>query len=444
MALLAASLCGLDARAAPLDNHSCGWLFRLSGDQVNAAFPDAAARYWIAAVPIPPGYHLDLSGNFPHARYISFITYDFASRAIDGIADYQIVPQPRSVNPFVPGANRNARRRAYVVHVRNEQLPATRAQNSIYTENQDKPVPKTTRPARTALVIYRVYEPDERYAVAEDITGGVGLPSMKLVSDDNTKPAVAIPSCHDTSLPDLQLTQRLANAPGGSNTDGLPQSGLGGHNPPQWLRYTNAANGLASNLLNNDTPTGTTAWPPAQQATNMLPSGGFYENIHNAYVFTGYSQAFGDVLVIRGKAPTTPSTYPNTPTMGTGQLRYWSFCTNAATTQFLACAQDDQIPTDSSGFYTIVVSSSNNRPANATESCGVKWLAKGPAPQSVLILRNMLPATDFAQAIQNAKQGSEQTTMGDFYPQGKYFDHAASFAALGCPVDTSRLPYPGQ
>jgi hypothetical protein len=130
--------------------------------------------------------------------------------------------------------------------------------------------------------------------------------------------------------------------------------------------------------------------------------------------------------------------------MGTGQLRYWSFCTNAATTQFLACAQDDQIPTDANGFYTIVVSTAAGRPSNATEACGVKWLPKGASPQSTLILRNMLPDPSFAQAVQNARQGNEQPTMGDFYPRGQYFLHADAFEQLGCPVNTNQLPYPGQ
>src|SRR2546423_538700 len=112
------------AHGQGLSPHSCAWLFRLSGDQVNAAFPDSAARYWVAQIPLPPGYHADLMGRFPHARYISFIDYDAASRAIDGIADYEIAPDPGSTNPFEPLADRTATQRSYVVHVRNEVMPA--------------------------------------------------------------------------------------------------------------------------------------------------------------------------------------------------------------------------------------------------------------------------------------------------------------------------------
>src|SRR5438046_1977073 len=104
VALLASAAAGAVVPAsptsvAPAGPQSCGWLFRLSGDQVNAAFPDQAARYWVAELPIPPGSHAEISGEFPHARYISFITYDPASRAIDGIADNQIAPAAGSTNP---------------------------------------------------------------------------------------------------------------------------------------------------------------------------------------------------------------------------------------------------------------------------------------------------------------------------------------------------------
>ena len=53
-------------------------------------FPDAAARYWVAPLPIPPGFHVEIDGQFPHARYMSFMTYDPATRAIDGIHDSEV------------------------------------------------------------------------------------------------------------------------------------------------------------------------------------------------------------------------------------------------------------------------------------------------------------------------------------------------------------------
>jgi hypothetical protein len=41
----------------------------------------------------------------------------------------------------------------------------------------------------------------------------------------------------------------------------------------------------------------------------------------------------------------------------------------------------------------------------------------------------MLPDPAFKQAIQNARQGTEQKTLGPYYPSGYYFHHAADFDA---------------
>jgi hypothetical protein len=409
---------------------SCGWVFRLSGDQVNAAFPDAAARYWITTLPVPPGFHIEAAGQFPHSRYISFITYDPASRAIDGIADYQIAPNAGSSNPFLPGARRTVKRRGYTVFVRNEVEPLDAsgqpkpAQNTIYTEVPGQPT-KTSRPTQTTTVVYRVYEADKGL----DIAGGVGLPRLSLVADDGSQRR-AVPDCPDHSLPSTQaLTDGLAAAGSGPGSDSLPSTQLGGRNPPQWVRYTNAVNGLANGVLNNDRTGDTPAWPPVSAATNTLPSGGFYENVNNAYMTAFDSSSFGDVLVFHAQAPTTPRTYDGERTMGTGQLRYWSMCSNASTTQYLGCVKDDDVRLDANGYYTVVISTAANRPASARPGCGISWLPKGPLPSAPIILRNMLPAPGFAQAIQNAKQGSEEATLGAYYPRGYYFDHAANFDA---------------
>lgn len=404
---------------------SCGWLVRISGDQVNAAFPDQAARYWLARVPIPPGFHLELDGQFPHARYISFVTYDPATRAIDGIPDVGIVPDPGSITPFLAGASRTATNRSYKVYVVNAAIPASGpAPNTIYTDNgQPPPQTKTSQPTQTAEFIYRVYEPDQGLS----ITGGVGLPEINLVSDDGTQ-REAIPDCPDHSLPSTQaITNGLAAAGPGPGNDRVPSAELGGQDPPVWLKYTNLANGVANGTLNN--PRTGAAWPAAQQTTNRLPSGGSYENPNNAYMTTFDSASYGDILVFHGEAPTTPQTYlPSDTTMGTGQLRYLSICSNTSTSQYLACVKDDDLALDSSRYYTIVISTAANRPKSANSKCGVEWLPKGPLPSAPIILRNMLPDPSFTQAIQDVPaQGQEQATLGPYYPEGYYFDHASNF-----------------
>jgi hypothetical protein len=318
--------------------------------------------------------------------------------------------------------------RGYAVYVVNGGIPAGgRAQNTIYTDNgQPEPQTKSSSATQMTTIVYRVYEADQGL----DVMGGVGLPELSVVSDDGTR-RQTLPDCPDHSLPSTQsLTDQLAGAGPGAGNDGIPSAELGGQDPPVWLKYTNLVNGVGNGVLNN--PRTQAAWGPYQQASNMLPPGGFFDNLDNAYMVAFDTSSYGDIVVFHGKAPTTPQTYlPSDTTMGTGQLRYWSMCSNTSTTQYLGCVKDDDVPVDSQGYYTIVISSAANRPVTAKPACGIEWLPKGPLPSAPIILRNMLPDPGFTQAIQDIPaQGEEQATLGPYYPQGYYFDHASNFDAF--------------
>lgn len=424
---VAALLGAPGATALPGGTQSCGWALEISGDQANVAFPDEAARYWVAQVPLPTGFHVEIDGRFPHARYMSFMTYDPATRAIDGIHDSEIVPDRGSSNPFLAGADRTDAARSYSVYAVKGTIPASgRAPNTIYTDNgAAEPQTKTSSPTQMTTIIYRVYEADQGL----DITGGVGLPSISIVSSSGTR-RETLPSCRASSVPSTQtVTSKLAAAGGGAGNDSVPSTELGGQDPPVWLRYTNLVDGVGNGVLDN--PRTGAAWSQLAPEANMLPPGGFYDNLDNAYMTTYDTSSYGDILVFHGKAPTTPQTYdPSDTIMGTGQLRYWSMCSNMSTTQYLGCVDDTEVPLDAEGYYTIVISTAANQPADANPGCGIEWLPKGPLPSAPLILRNMLPDPSFTQAIQDVPaQGQEQATLGPYYPQGYYFDHAADFDA---------------
>jgi hypothetical protein len=49
-----------------------------------------------------------------------------------------------------------------------------------------------------------------------------------------------------------------------------------------------------------------------------------------------------------------------------------------------------------------------------------------------LLVRNMLPASDFTQTVQNVKvPGDEKQVLGEYLPKGKYFTRS-DFEKLGC------------
>lgn len=418
VAVLAGSS-GAEAAGRP-----CGWNLQVSGDQANVLFPDDAATYWTARVPIPAGAHVELRGRFPYARYTSLTTYTGQFQAIDGINDTVIRPDPRSRNPFLPGADRTAASRRYTVRIVNARIPTEgRAPNTLYTENADGS--KSTKAQSTAGFVLRIYEGDR----GRGRSGGVPLPAITLVL--GTGQRIPLPDCPDTNLPDLGAAQTTAAA--GVHTPLQPRLGLGGTNPPSWHRYTNMVSGVVAAALDNGV-TGAAYRPVVTQTDAALPSGGFAENPDNKYVTTTFTRDYGAVLVFRGKAPTTPRTREGQPVMGTGQLRYWSMCTNSQTTAFYGCRQDDQVPLDAKRRYRIVISTAAARPENAREACGMAWLPAGPVPQSLVILRNMLPDPGFAQAIQRVEPGREAQGMGDHYPRGTYYATTEDAEALGCPA----------
>src|SRR5437879_716955 len=110
---------GLESTAAnaadPARARSCGWIVEPSADRENILFPDTATRYLGAAIPEPPGGWIELTGQFPHARYMSLQTYSLSLQTASNLHDDQIDPDPGSINPFRVGADRNATNRSYTV-----------------------------------------------------------------------------------------------------------------------------------------------------------------------------------------------------------------------------------------------------------------------------------------------------------------------------------------
>ena len=84
-------------------------------------------------------------------------------------------------------------------------------------------------------------------------------------------------------------------------------------------------------------------------------------------------------------------------------------------------------------MYPIVVSRAEARPGNAPRRCDVAWLdwgargdAAGRPDFGLLIMRNMLPSPNSAEAIQNIKRpGEEAAVMGPYFPRSEYTTKAA-------------------
>jgi hypothetical protein len=396
---------------------TCLWKgpFGTAAGEINSAYPDGGASYWSAVFTVPAGDRVFLKGQYPYARYMSFNTYRPDNTAASALHDEQIAADAGSSNPFTVGAARYAANRNYALEVTPTAAAGTAAPNTLYAN---------AGYGQAISVIFRVYAADN----GADETGGVGLPDLQVQRADGSI-LTGAQACSELSASQTPIQPPLVGAAlyaSLRDQAGKP-AGFPALNPAGWTASYNTPYWL------NCTFNGVCGGTPVRQV-------GFFANLDNAYVTAQISRAFGSVVVVQGRLPTTPRTFSNAGTMSSGQLRYWSMCTNEFYTQkATSCLYDEQVPVDSNGNYTIVISRTADRPSNATAACNRGFMAwsdagdgAGHTDDGMLIMRNMLPAETFANAIQNTKvPGDEASVIGPYLPTITYTTTAA-YQAQGC------------
>ena len=422
VAALAALLAAASPAGAQDGERDCFW--QGGNRSANIAYPDLGARYWISSFPLPPGAELILKGRYPHARYMSFNVYDGAAQPTDGLADVDIAPDPGSANPFPPGAQRDAPARDYTVRVVSGARPERREPNTIYLNVAGQATP-------VGVIMYRVYIAD----TGRDVSGGTGPPevSMRLPSGELLDQPATCATRQETGV-NQALDGFHANTDGPGADPANPTS----EDPIRWEAFFNYFQAFSYPLQAT----------PAAGAREPLPReklGGFLSNIDNAYTLATASRGIGPVVVLEGRAPLTPRTLDGRPVMEDGQVRYWSLCENEfASQRVIDCVYDEQVRTDAAGRFTVVMSEPAERPANAKPGCGVNWIAWGVQPDSLLLLRHMLPSVGFAHAIQRVQEaGTEEAVIGEYLPVGRHTTKA-DFEARGCrpPAAAPAAPRP--
>ncbi len=457
---------------------NCFWHygpFGVGNGKENVAFPEAGANYWATIYVRPPGAVIRLKGRYPRSRFMSFISYRTAGTPLDGLADYQIRPDAGSTNPFVTGSRRDLPQRSFTVELMGAPNPGFTlqgvgglpARNRIYLWDTPPAVEQTADgPGTLEGMVIRVYLPDRRAG----LTGGFELPLPEVTLADGSRlTGQAACDALDSEakrngsprLPDpnglridlrsyraLRYPNRLA-APcnvlvrGCPTTFTLPDalvqvrrpvpSTFPAASPPVWRGAYDRR--YQFQVYTGDNAPGAVPRPVRDPIKN--PTRGFFGNIYNAYVETVINRKFGKVVVVRGRLPTTPKTYGGQKRLGAGQLRFYSLCSTEAVvtgvTRF--CLNDEQIPTDRRGNFTVVVSRRADRPktANAAHRIGwLQWSATGDGDQDRdfgrLVIRNLLPRPSFAQAIQRGRRaGDEKRVVGPYLPTLSYVKDGAAF-----------------
>ena len=368
----------------------CAFPIIVDEDTANIAYPDTNSTYW--AMPTDFGAHdeVTISGEFAHARYMSFNTYDSTGSSVGGLRDEAILPDAGSINPYVEGESLDGTPRNYTVRV------------NITSS------PQLVSPVAGAIdalpgvgwLLIRVYVPFDPASTS----GGVALPSITV--NGTTRPGCTTfgPEPAIVALGTLIMGSALASA-----------------------------------------------LPPARVPEFAFSGGdGLFPNADNKYVYATTSWKPGRVILVRGLAPTYPDT-PDQPLYPQQQLRYWSMCTNLLVTPapVVACAHDSQTALDAQGRYLYVISADGDRPSDAAiardHGTWLPWfgpiteaLPDAEKPSGNLILRNMLPESSFTNAVQDITESQSnaaaRAAMGAYYPEATYCDRSVfeAYGATGC------------
>jgi hypothetical protein len=411
-----------------------GPIDELSYPVENELGPDTNVAYYYTRFQLPAGATVVLHGQFPHARFFSLTTYvvkgEVPGYPSTSIYDEQIDPDPGSINPFRHGEDRDARSRSYTVTISGQTPPVNPAPNTLYAGQEG-----ATGDTQQIELMMRIYRPDKNL----EANGGVPppAPTLNLVGALPVVEEAAVCS----ALADVSGIENIITAHVGvpvSTYVHLRELAPAPHpatNPPTWERFFNNARVLV--------PFFRGAGEPYESLIEQLPTGiagGLYSTPSNAYMNAYVDRTIGpnteghNILVLHAKMPTHPETYEhNLLNESAGvEVRYWSLCGYGSVAPLLpvrsSCLFDQEVPTNSNGEYTIVVSLPEDRPRNARPWCGVAWMdwgttgdGHGRPTLDELVIRNQLSSPTFAQSIEAVTvPGTEREVMGAYYPTGTY------------------------
>jgi hypothetical protein len=359
--------------------------------QTNAVFNNrfpytidtSGANYWGFRYTVVPGGWIELSGEFPWARYFSILPNDQDTNNLPPQTDVHIEPDPGSQNPWRnPDATTGDRRFTVKFKFSAPPVGAPEPNTSYVGVKKDGVTPNAG-----GTVVLRIYGSDFGN---DPNSAGVPLPAVTTYAPDGT-----VVSHHDECqpFPDGPPPVDAADVPAFPPLPFPTQ-----HTTPTPEVLLSSTYNIPVDLLAN---------PDVQYANLRM------------------SRQYGDVFVVRGKAFTTPDTRNGeSPDFSSTEVQGWTVCNyNLAAGIAKTCKMDHEIPVDADGYYTLVVAPASFRPANATEANGVSWFDWGEYLDNHITWRFFPRSNPLIQAV-NADV-TNGTQLDPHTPRATYCDRAS-------------------
>jgi hypothetical protein len=411
------------------------WIIRqaqpIDRNALLGGYPDPHVTYLVLGVFYAPfGTKVIMEGEFPHARFfdvqvsppldpaIYYFDGKFGSPEVP-IVDVDIEPLPGHTNPFLVGADRNATNRSY-------QLTWTLvADNGPRIEPAFRPphfrAPGNHRYASAIQYGGPLADPDSEYSqfghgrgvwesgdfwvryYAPDLDagslGGVELPKVLYelptgeqfyINADFSEAEQQVNQTRETWETESEEPDESVGPRVGWNHDfGIL------HNAISALFYGVGKTSPEDKAFGRALELGLTGRGMHQ------PPPGNYESSASKCIYISYLSremriGEGKVAVLTGRLPTTPPTRKGERVFHAAQARYWSLTSYPRPEDwvdfpFIGSAytsiMDEDIISDSDGWYTIVFSRAENRPQNALPENEVTWVDWGPIATQRWVLR---------------------------------------------------------
>ena len=404
--------------------------------QFENQFSDSGTTYMWTSFQVPEHAKLVFKGRYPHLRHWGFVLYtQDGGFPTNALSDAEIDPDAGSSNPFRSGVRRDVTDRNYTIQIVNGAPPANPPANTLYTHGEaGKPVP----------LIMRNYVPD----AGADVLGNVAFPAVEVQYDDGRVMAgEAACAATQTEFRGKQVPVTVSQSLWRGLTHALTSDAMVAP------AHDFTAEGMETFF--NRFHLVFKLFMPSIAALDKQPSfmGGWYTNPATRYGYKFLNYRLGEVYAVRGKLPVTPLTYHSDGSPARkSEMLYWSMCSNMglATGINVDCLYDEELEPllDSDRHYTIVNTRLADRPANATEKCGVAWMefgngdgVEGGSPDTmILVNRETRVDPTFKHSwFSVTRPGEEHQVLGDYQPQVINLRKKAAFEALGCPVDAQRL-----
>ena len=376
----------------------CAWPREVQAASTNYLVVDTGAAYWLEPFQIAPGLRITISGTYPDARYMSLAVYTQPNSSpftVNGIssslADYQIAPDEGSVNPWQEPAAAGGH---YTVTLREDVAPG---------QVNTMPIAPAGTTSGQGLLVYRLYLP------AGGDFSTVVPPTVALEQGGRSETLAPCPTPNSPA----NAPQSSSAAPAAEPTATPAPSATA---QPGQLQFFRAA--IESLGPNADTP---------YVLAYLTPPGG------------------GDVVVVRGRAPTHASgDHPSPWPAANEDVRYWSLCdallTGAIPTVMNltpsggidpGCRADDQVKLDAAGDYAFVLGTEAQRAAieGVADATFLPFSAAQPTTTHLLAFRYMLANPSFpyspGRVAEDDDPAATAAVMGPYYPR-----------AAVCPLST--------